>query len=74
MNADLGGWDLVILSPDGRRLATCSDEQHMVDVWDLPVTKPWPLILAVALVPAALLAGLATLFRGRLRRTPRSRA
>jgi hypothetical protein len=44
-------------SPDGRLLATYTEEETTVQVWELPPPRPWPALLGWAAVPS-LLAGL----------------
>jgi hypothetical protein len=59
----------IAFSPDGRRLAVLSDDA--IRIWDLPICKPWGLILSLAAIPPAAIALLILAGRGlrRLRRT-----
>jgi hypothetical protein len=42
-------------SPDGQVLATMSNDDKTVSIWDLPPGRPWLAILAWAVLPAGLL-------------------
>jgi WD40 repeat protein len=65
------GYRRAAFSDDGRFLAVISDDD-IVRIWDLPIRKPWGLILAVAAMPPAAIGLLIiTIRRIRRWRSPR---
>jgi hypothetical protein len=67
LDSGSGPWEpRVAFADDGRRLAIAGADD-VVRIWDLPLRKPWGLILTLAAVPPALL-GVTLVAVRRLRR------